>query len=343
MPARDIVVIGASAGGIDPLRRIAAGLPPDLPAALFVVLHTAPWFPSALPEILTRSGRLVAGHAKDGESIRHGRIYVAPPDHHLVLSKGKVRLSLGPRENWHRPAIDVLFRSAAESFGPRVIGVMLSGVLHDGILGLMRVKSHGGVVIVQDPDETLYPTMALTAMQHVDVDHVVTAAQIPPLIEKFATMVTAMPVPNEPTESSPQTPDLKGKEAAEAIAEASGQATGFMCPECGGSLWEAFEGGLVHYHCHVGHVFTPENLLMGQGGTIERNLWGAVRTLQEQAALLLRSAERARRSGDESTGRRLTLRARRVEEKANRVGAVLEQVMKAEPYDVESLDPAASE
>jgi two-component system chemotaxis response regulator CheB len=182
MPGHDIIVVGASAGGVEALIRIVGGVPSDLPAALFVVLHVRPGTPSGLPDLLSRSGKLPASHATHLQPIQHGHIYVARPDRHLMIVSGRVHVTLGPRENGHRPAIDPLFRTAARSYGRRVVGIVLSGVLDDGTAGLAAVKRHGGLAIVQDPDDTLFPSMPRSAMDHVAVDHVLPALEIGALL-----------------------------------------------------------------------------------------------------------------------------------------------------------------
>jgi two-component system chemotaxis response regulator CheB len=181
----DVVVVGASAGGIDALTRIVSRLPGDLPAAVFVVLHVSAGATSVLPAILTRHGRLPARHATSGEAIEPGTIYVAPPDHHLVLEAGSIALSRGPRENRVRPAIDALFRSAAVAYGARVIGVVLSGYLDDGAAGLAVIKKHGGLAIVQDPDDAQCAGMPRAALEAVDADHVTQVDDAGPLIGRL--------------------------------------------------------------------------------------------------------------------------------------------------------------
>jgi two-component system chemotaxis response regulator CheB len=300
---------------------------------VFVVLHVSPEHPSALPSILSRAGPLPAAHASDGETIQHGRVYVAPPDQHLVIAREHVRLWQGPREDWVRPSINVLFRSAARTYGPSVVGVLLSGRLHDGTAGLMTVKARGGVTILQDPSDTLHPQMPLAAMAHAGADYVLPAAKIPPLLARLAqTPVVQRPrgrTEEEMRESQPQPRDLPPEEASvEAVA--SGLATGFVCPECGGALWEAFEGGLIHYHCHVGHVHAVEGLLNGQADTVERALWTAVRALEERAALLLRVAGQAREHGDEATAIRLEARVRAIETRATLARRALQDVLNVE-------------
>ena len=197
MPDHGIVVVGASAGGVEALADLTASLPGDLPAPLFVVLHLPATGTSALPEILRRQGPLPAAHVKDGEPIRPGRIYVAPPDHHILLRTGHVHLSRGPRENGHRPAIDPLFRSAAREYASKVIGVVLSGALDDGTAGLVAVKSCGGVAVVQGPSDALYPAMPGNALEHVQVDHVVAAASMGKLLARLLADL-AEPCPGRP-------------------------------------------------------------------------------------------------------------------------------------------------
>src|SRR5260370_5335622 len=191
----DMRVSGASTGGVDALGRCGANLPADLPVAVFVVLHIPASTPSHLPQILNRAGPLKALHPTDGERIRHGRIYVAPPGKHLLLEHGHIHLTLGPRENHHRPAVDPLFRSAARSYGPRVIGGVLTGALSDGTSGLLAIKRHGGVTIVQDPAEAVAPGMPARAAQYVQVDHCVLPREIAPLLCALA----QQPTPHEPT------------------------------------------------------------------------------------------------------------------------------------------------
>ncbi len=186
MPDHDILAVGASAGGVEALGRLARALPQELPAAVFVVLHVPPNATSALPDILRRKARLQAAHATHGEPIRTGRIYVAPPDRHLVVAQGNVRLSRGPRENGHRPAIDPTFRSVAREYGARVVGVVLSGALEDGTAGLEAIKAQGGITVVQDPSDALYPGMPSNAISHIEVDHVLSATAIGVLVAELA-------------------------------------------------------------------------------------------------------------------------------------------------------------
>jgi two-component system chemotaxis response regulator CheB len=281
MPGHDIVVVGASAGGVEALSQLARGLPPQIPAAIFVVLHTPPFGNSVLPLILKRAGRLPVAHARDGEPIQTGRIYVAPPDHHLLVGRGFVRLVRGPRENRNRPAVDPLFRTAARAYGRRVVGVVLSGTLDDGTAGLMAIKRLGGVAIVQDPDDALFAGMPQSAIENVEVDHVVPLDFVADLLDKLA----REPVEETEEESVPE--DLDKEAAIEALdlaaienGERPGTPSTFACPECGGTLWELQEGELTRFRCRVGHAFSPDSLLAEQSEALETALWSAFRALE---------------------------------------------------------------
>ena len=263
---RDIIVIGGSAGGVEALQRIVAALPPQLEAAVFAVVHFPSDGTSFLPQILLRSGRFPAVHPEDGTAIRRGVIYVAPPDRHLTLQPGHVRLSRGPRENGHRPSVDPLFRSAARAYGARVIGVVLSGNLDDGTAGLAAVRRHGGVTVVQDPADAMYAGMPASAIGHVDVDHVVPAAEIAALL---AALVDE-PLPPAAAVSEPRDDLEVGiaelEPAALAGDERPGMPSGYSCPSCHGSLFEIQEGEVVRFRCRVGHAFGSDTLLHEQRG-----------------------------------------------------------------------------
>jgi two-component system, chemotaxis family, protein-glutamate methylesterase/glutaminase len=322
MPDRDIVVVGASAGGVEALTNLVGSLPADLPASVFVVLHVPATGSSALPDILARHGPLPASHAKDGEPIERRRIYVAPPDHHLLLREGHVHLARGPRENGHRPAVDPLFRSAAREHATGVVGIVLSGALDDGTAGLLAIRSRGGVAVVQQPEEALYPGMPLNAIEHVDVDHVLPAAAI----GEALTGLTAEPA-MQPSAPAPNHMKLEVEVeglSMEAIESGNpGRPSGFSCPDCNGVLWEIQDGGLVRFRCRVGHAWSPESLLTQQSEALEAALWIALRSLEERAALAERLAEPARRRGHTITATRFQEQAQEAQQAARLVRRLL--------------------
>jgi two-component system chemotaxis response regulator CheB len=319
-PGRDIVVVGASAGGVEALRTLVAGLPEDFPAALFVVLHVPPTT-SVLPAILTRAGRLPAEHAHDGNPIEHGRIYVAPPDYHLLLDGDAMRLERGPRENGHRPAIDPLFRTAAIRHGERVAGVILSGSLDDGVAGLAAVKRLGGAVLVQEPADALYPTMPRGAIEAGIANEVLPVARIPARLVELATTTSGpesakfRAVEDDPTQLDPETITAENR--------ANGSLTDFTCPECKGPLWEIREGEIVKLRCRVGHTFTEESLSREQAIALESAMWTALTALVEKADFSQRLAERFRRGGHVETARRYEGQARNATEQADLIRTAL--------------------
>jgi two-component system chemotaxis response regulator CheB len=297
-----IVVVGASAGGVEALQRFARALPADFGAPILVVLHASPTGRSYLPEILSRAGRVPASHAIDGEPFLPGHIYVAPPDSHLVVEDSTTILAKGPRENGHRPAIDPLFRTAAAAYDSHVAGVILSGTLDDGTVGLHCVKEAGGPTLVQDPEDALYRDMPLNAIAYVRPDYVQPVEALVDTLVRLTASPTSksgkgalMPDPDDPTAAAPAP-------AAE-IAQ-PGEMVSFSCPECGGTLWETEAGGTVSFRCRVGHAYTLNNLLVRHGEAVERALWSAYRALEERAAMSRRVSRRlADRGREESAAR----------------------------------------
>jgi two-component system chemotaxis response regulator CheB len=291
---RDIVVIGGSAGALGVLRTLVSGLPPGFPGAIFVVLHTSPDNPGVLPVVLSKVGPLPAQNAEDGSPIRPGRIYVAPPDHHLLVYPGRVRVTRGPRESRFRPAVDPLFRTAAAAYGSRVIGVILSGGQDDGVLGLTHIKRRGGIAIVQEPAEADAPSMPMSAIRQVEIDHVLRAEDMAAIV---GGLVRA-PIEEERVTASDEPPPDPAEEGVQGLRGRSpGPPSPFTCPECGGALWELRDGELVRFSCHVGHAFSADSLVAAQVDGLETALWTALRALEENAALRRRMAEHARGRG----------------------------------------------
>jgi two-component system chemotaxis response regulator CheB len=285
MFGHDIVVIGASVGGVDALPRLIASLPADLPASVFIVLHSAPEGPGLLPEIIRKTSAMPVRHALDGEKIARGRVYVAKPDYHLTVNGSHVGVVRGPKENFHRPSIDTLFRTAAESYGARVAGVILTGNLDDGTAGLYAVKSFGGIAIVQDPKEASAPAMPRSALRNVKVDHCLPLAKIGPLLVRLA---TTRDIPRGKKGASAKKRFLIPKD----MEKEFGLPTSFVCPECDGPLWETKPDRALQFRCHEGHAYSPDSLLAAQEQWLEQTLWSSARTFDERANLLRRLGER---------------------------------------------------
>lgn len=322
MPKRDIIVIGTSAGGVYALRELVASLPSDLGAAVFVVQHLAPHTKSLLPDILNKAGSLPAVHPQDGERIEPGRIYLAPPDHHLLIEHNHVVVKKGPKENRFRPSIDALFRSAAYTYGPRVIGVVLTGLLDDGTSGMWSVKRLGGVGIIQQPEDAAYPSMPTNVLENVDVDHSVPIAEMGKLLSQLTT---------EPAPDAPQLPqeDWHRLESEVKIASQEnafdlgvmqlGELTPFTCPECNGVLVSLKEGKLIRYRCHTGHAFTASTLLAEVTKEVEDTLWSAVRGLEETIMLLDQTSHHLAELGDAEMARQFADRADHVRDRSRRL------------------------
>ena len=300
MPGRDIIVVGASAGGVEALSELVKDFPSDLAAAIFVVLHLPAHSSSALPKILSRNGPLPAVNPKNGDRIQPGRIYVAPPDQHLLIKRGSVRVVHGPRENGCRPAIDPLFRTAAREYGKRVIGVVLSGVLDDGTAGLIAVKRQGGTAVVQDPADATYPSMPQSAIAHCEVDHILALSEI------ASTVARLVYEPGEEEGAEPVSDDMETEaDIAELdmatlhAGEKPGTPSRFSCPECNGVLWEIDDQNLIRFRCRVGHAYSPETLVAAHSDSVEAAIWAGLRALEENAALMRRMSKQMQRTGNE--------------------------------------------
>jgi len=335
----DIVVIGASAGGVGSLQRVVEHIPAEFPAAILIALHLPDGIRSMLPEILTRAGNLPATQAINGEPIVPGRVYVAPAGFHLTVQQSRLIVTRGAREHGHRPAIDPLFRSAAVAYGARAVGVVLSGLLDDGTVGLREIKRAGGIAIVQDPRDTEWPSMPQSALNHVAVDYSVPATQIGRLLEQIVMKrrsETVMAKGNDKLANG----ELRELTMNRDERQHPGEPSPYSCPECGGVLWELKDGELLRFRCRVGHGYTSETLTTEQALTVEHALWSALRALEEQAAVRRRMAERASRQGLASSARRSQDRARALDEQARQVrNLVLAGVGAAEETE-ETEEPA---
>jgi two-component system, chemotaxis family, protein-glutamate methylesterase/glutaminase len=332
---RDIVVIGASAGGVETLSNLVAQLPENFPAAVFIVMHIPAEYPSQLPQILSRKSKLPIVHPSNGEAIQKGYIYVAPTDHHLLIEREQVRISRGPRENNFRPSIDVLFRSAAWCCGARVTGVILTGVLDDGAAGLFAVKSRGGKAVVQNPNDALYPDMPRNALKIVEVDYCVPIKEMGDLLEDMV---------NEPVEEkdypSTKNMELEVKIALEDNAYESGvmdlgELTSYTCPECHGALAQIKEGKLTRFRCHTGHAFSLNTLLVQVTKSIDRSLWDTARTIEESQLLLAHIAGHLQEA-EENESAEIVLQ--KSEEAKERAQTVRKLVLNSEILSQEKLN-----
>ncbi|MBV9712110.1 MAG: chemotaxis protein CheB [Ktedonobacteraceae bacterium] len=324
MSGHEIIVVGASAGGVEALVRLVREFPADLAGSVFVVLHIPAQSPSLLPDILNRAGQLKAQHPVDHQHIEGGHIYVAPPDHHLLIERGLMRIVRGPKENRHRPAVDPLFRSAAVAYGPQVVGVVLTGSLDDGTAGLLAIKQRGGIAIVQDPDDAIYPDMPRSALTHVNVDYCLPIADIGPLLVQLArekvVQGTVQPA-SEDMEREVRVAEMETNPLNE--HEQVGAPSAYSCPECGGVLWEVHDGELSRFRCRVGHAFSSESMLSEQSERIEEALWVALKTLDENASLSRRMAKQAQQNGHAWLMERLDVRVKEAEQQAALLRRVL--------------------
>ena len=300
-----LVVAGASVGGVAALSELAAGLPADFPAAVLMVLHTGS-HPSLLPQLISARSALPARHAVDGEPLLPGRIYIAPPDLHLMVEGDTARLHRGPKEHHTRPAVDPLFLSAALAYGPGVIGVVLSGTMEDGTAGLQAIKACGGVAVVQEPSDAQAPGMPESALRYAPIDHRLPVGGIADLLVSLV----QTPVPRADPASRPERlvremQLMSGEGDFMEHLKAIAQPSPFVCPDCKGGLWQIDDVAPVRYRCHTGHAYTLNTLQQALTETMDEALWTAVRALQEQTVLLAMLSVVQRREGNEREALRL--------------------------------------
>ncbi|MUG99252.1 chemotaxis protein CheB [Scytonema sp. UIC 10036] len=332
----DIVVVGASAGGLKTFETLVSQLPSDFPAAVFIVWHISPDYPSMLPQILARVTSLPVAHAVDNEPIKTGRIYVAPPDRHLLVESGFVRLSLGPKENRFRPAVDVLFRSAARSYGERVIGVVLSGSLDDGAAGLYAIKERGGIAVVQDPSDALHSSMPRAAMKAVTVDYCVPIVEMGALLARLVNKA----IPEQEDNLVSEKMDIevgvaRQDNALELGIMKLGDLSPFTCPECHGVLLQLKEGNLLRFRCHTGHAYSLNTLLAEVTESIEESLWDGIRTIEASEMLMTHTAKHLRDMNEHEAADLLLQKAEDAKRRAN---LVRQAVMSNEILSQENLD-----
>jgi two-component system chemotaxis response regulator CheB len=299
------VVLGASAGGVEALTRIVRDLPPSVPAPILIVLHVPSTAVSRLPEILRRAGALPAEHADHGDIPEPGRIYVAPPDRHLIVTGGRLVLVEGPRENGVRPAVDPLFRSAAAWYRSGLIAAILSGTMDDGTAGIATVHARGGVTVAQDPGDAIAPGMPTNAIENAPIDFVVAASEMP---ELFTDILKG---------------NVRRTTSPGGVTTSTSDAIDLTCPECGGVLRQFAESGIVRFHCRVGHTYSPESLYAATDGKLEAALWAAIRTLEDSASLARRLADDARRRGSRLAADKFDARERDAAERADVVRSAI--------------------
>ncbi|WP_148863544.1 chemotaxis protein CheB [Marinobacter fonticola] len=317
-----IIVIGASLGGVETLPKLLAQLPADLEASVFVVQHMAPEGPGMLPAIIGKASALPVIVPEHNEPIEKGRVYLAPRDRHMLVQQDRIGVVHGPKENRSRPAIDPLLRSAATYFGPRVIGVILTGALDDGSSGLRAIKRCNGKTVVQEPDDAVCNEMPLNALMVAEpVDYQVAVAEMGRILTRLVDEPVGQYVP------IPKDIELEVKMAEKAATIEDEQKTGTLvpiaCPDCGGALWQHDEGKLQRFRCHVGHSFTALSLLAGQNEELERSLWMTLRALEERANLLKRMTKSALDGGHEMVARWYEDQSADVEDSATKIRTVL--------------------
>ena len=300
MPSRAVVVVGASAGGVEPMAELIGSMPADLAAAVLVVLHMPPGADSHLPEILERAGPLQARHAENGEPLENGHVYVSPPDVHLTIEEGHVRTDRGPRQNHHRPAIDPLLRSASRWRDGRTIAVILSGVQHDGLSGAIAVCRNGGAVIAQDPGEAMFPSMPAAVLAGVPGSLAMPVSEMAPRIvaliaDRLGPSTNGNPAPERPTRPPSREVAAVGRPreipSEDEVPVADGPVR-YGCPDCGGVLTEIAENGHLRFRCRVGHEYAADDLLLAQDVALENALWSALRGMEERAELSQRLSDR---------------------------------------------------
>ena len=322
MPNHDIITIGASAGGVEALIKLVAGLPADLPASVFIVQHTAPQSRGELAEVLGYRGVLPVEMAADRREIERSHVYVAPPDYHLMIDRSYMYITHGPRENLTRPAVDPLFRSAAVVHGPHVIGVILSGTLDDGAAGLSAIKRCGGLAIVQDPEDALYPDMPRSAMEVVDVDASMALGDLPALLARLAHEPPGAPTA-APVELLAEVEMSRSESGNIGHLNGIGELVPLTCAECGGPLWQIKDDKMTRFRCRTGHSFTAKALAAEISDAVERSLWVAVQMMDERTRTLERLATTEQEKDRRRSSASFSDRAAETREHAERLRKLL--------------------
>lgn len=316
MVNRDIVAIGTSAGGVEALLYLAKRLRNSFPASILITIHLPIHFRSSLDEILTRSGPLPATFANEGEVLKKGHIYVAPPGRHLLVDGERLWLGVGPRENSARPAIDAMLRSVAVCCGNRAIGVVLTGTLGDGASGLWALSRMGGLTVVQDPSDAAFPEMPQTALKHLNPDHLVQLADMPALLESLVHQPVGDPVP-VPENLRYEVEVARNGRVNMNGMDRIGQRSVLTCPDCGGVMWELKEGALSRYRCHLGHAYGEEVMMVGIDDNLKYALSTALRALNERAAIIRKLRDQAHEDGRAELAGSWSLKAQEFQREAD--------------------------
>lgn len=317
------IAIGASSGGVEALLAIAAALPRHVPAIVLVTQHIGT-YRSILPDLMRARGPNHAMHPLDGDRPLPGTIYIAPPDHHLLVEDGRLRLFRGPKENHCRPAIDPMFRSVAVAFRERAVGVVLTGFLDDGTAGLKAIKACGGTAIVQDPAQSPEPSMPRSALAHVEVDLCLRVEEMVPAFLRI--------LGSRPGGAAGSVPDairregriLEGENAVENLSVIA-TPSALTCPECGGGFWEMNDAKPLRWRCHTGHAYSARSLEHAQSASVEQALWSGARALQEREILLRRLALDARGEGDDARAESAERQAERAGDQAAELARLIEE------------------
>jgi len=328
-----LVTIGGSAGSIQSLIEIMKQLPAKFDAAICIVVHISPHSTSLLPQIFAAATPLPVAHAKNGQTLKAGHIYIAPPDHHLLIRKNTLEVVRGAKENHHRPAIDPLFRSASVYFGSRHTAVLLSGYLDDGTAGLIEVRNSLGTIIIQDPDDTMYPDMLRNALQYVEPDHIAPLPAIIPLLVAHLEQATSDTV--EPMTEAAAELEMVKVLHGDSRGKMPGKPVGLVCPECTGPLWEINDkrSQLIRFRCHEGHAYSPLSLAASQNDSIEVALWSALRALDEKAELAKKLSFKAEAMGQDQAMHRFIKQFEKTKSQANLIRQVLEEGMTQKESD----------
>ena len=327
---RNIIVVGAAAGGLEALDRLIGQLPTDLPASIFIVQHMDPH--NSGEPLFRRLSRHQAFHpklAEDGDRFKPGHLYIAPPDNHLLLRKSRLLVTKGARENRNRPGIDPLFRSAAVAHGSRVIGVVLTGMMDDGTAGLIAIKRCGGVTVVQDPRDAAYSGMPMSALDNADVDYCVSIAEMGPLL------TTLVSKPHGKSKAVPADVRTEAVIAERVLSDISqvntlGDQVPYNCPGCGGVLWKIDGSGESRYRCHTGHSYTGLSLLASQSEKIDEMLWISLRMFEERKNLLTSLSRESGNAARRSQNRR---KAKETQGYIDRIRAMLLDPRSDRPED----------